>query len=269
LKRRHFGASRPQSVPSAPCPAARNEGFRGVQAVNIGRGVALTLGLIVACVSGFGACASGELPPDASSQPCPSQPCPSQPCPSQPCPSQPCPSQPCPSQPVLLDGVSLDGVSLGTMTAPLAAADAEAASSAPPDAGASPDAGAAGGNDCCTASGSGGCDDDTVEACVCAGDPFCCEVEYDALCARQAVSRCGLDCDDRSPVSDCCGPSDVPGCTQPEVEACICNIDPFCCVFRFDQSCVNLGIARCGAACASDPGGRDESTGETAEEVQP
>jgi hypothetical protein len=107
-------------------------------------------------------------------------------------------------------------------------------------------------NDCCTESGSGGCNDEAVEACVCAGDAFCCAVEYDALCANQAVSRCGIDCDERPPVSDCCAPSDVPGCTRPEVAACICDIDPFCCVFRFDQNCVNLGVSRCGAACEKD-----------------
>jgi hypothetical protein len=153
---------------------------------------------------------------------------------------------------------------LGSASEPLvrleAAADAGPAVGSEPssDAGAASDAAADPSNDCCTASGSapsgptGGCNDVTIEACVCAGDPFCCAVEYDALCAKQAVSRCGLDCDDRPPASDCCGASDVPGCTQPAVETCICDIDPFCCVFRFDQSCVNLGVARCNAACGEE-----------------
>jgi hypothetical protein len=114
------------------------------------------------------------------------------------------------------------------------------------------DAAAPPSNDCCTPSSSGGCGDSALQACVCEGDAFCCTVEYDALCARQATSRCGLDCEARPPSSDCCGPSDVPGCTQPAALACICDIDPFCCVFRFDASCVNLAVARCGAACGSE-----------------
>jgi hypothetical protein len=84
---------------------------------------------------------------------------------------------------------------------------------------------------------------------VCEGDPFCCSTEFDALCVRQAVSRCGQDCDDRPPESDCCSASNVPGCTDAPVAACICEIDPFCCVFRFDQSCVNLGVSRCSLSC--------------------
>jgi hypothetical protein len=127
-----------------------------------------------------------------------------------------------------------------------AAADAGAPSGPASDAAAPPS------NDCCTPSSSGGCSDGALQACVCEGDAFCCTVEYDALCARQATSRCGLDCDARPPVSDCCSPSDVPGCTQPAALACICDIDPFCCVSRFDASCVNLGIARCSAACGAE-----------------
>jgi hypothetical protein len=104
-------------------------------------------------------------------------------------------------------------------------------------------------NECCATSGSGGCNDEAVAACVCEGDPFCCSTEFDALCVNQAVSRCGQDCDDRPPESDCCSASGVPGCTDAPVAACICEIDPFCCVFRFDQSCVNLGVSRCGLSC--------------------
>ena len=118
------------------------------------------------------------------------------------------------------------------------------------------DAGAAGEtaglNDCCSASESGGCSDEVVLACVCEGDPFCCSTEYDALCVTQAISRCGERCDERPPVSDCCSTSDVPGCSDAPVSACICEIDPFCCVFRFDQSCVNLGISRCNTSCAGE-----------------
>jgi hypothetical protein len=147
------------------------------------------------------------------------------------------------------------GAGLGALAQPLSAAGADAgdpsvgnsrvdagdAAAGPDDPGQS--------NDCCTTSSSGGCNDAAVAACVCEGDPFCCSTEFDALCVNQAVSRCGQDCDDRPPESDCCSASSVPGCTDAPVAACICEIDPFCCVFRFDQSCVNLGVARCNLGC--------------------
>lgn len=136
--------------------------------------------------------------------------------------------------------------------APIAAASPDGGASQSTDAG---DAGSAPSNDCCSTSASSGCADATVAACVCAGDPFCCSTEYDESCVTSAVSRCQLDCDDRAPTSDCCTGSDVPGCTLPEVEACICDIDPACCVLRFDQNCINLGISQCGAICGAADGG--------------
>ena len=146
-----------------------------------------------------------------------------------------------------------------TLDAPASgkAASTDAGASERPDAAAS-DAGEAGAppsNDCCSTSLTGGCTDVTVAACVCEGDPFCCSTEYDTSCVTEAISRCGLDCDDRAATSDCCSTSDVPGCTVPDVEACICDIDPVCCVFRFDQNCINLGISQCGAVCGAADGG--------------
>jgi hypothetical protein len=128
------------------------------------------------------------------------------------------------------------------------AADAGLAGGTPARVG--PDAGAAAAsNDCCSTSSASGCNDPAVLACVCEGDEFCCSTEYDGVCVTQAQSRCGLACDVRAPESDCCAPSGVPGCTQPEVQACICDIDPFCCIFRFDDNCVNLAAARCAGGC--------------------
>jgi hypothetical protein len=140
-----------------------------------------------------------------------------------------------------------EGAGLGALTQPLSAAEADAG-----DTGGGSDAAVGPGNDCCATSSSGGCNDSAVAACVCEGDPFCCSTEFDALCVKQAVSRCGQDCDDRPPESDCCSASNVPGCTDAPVAACICEIDPFCCVFRFDQSCVNLGVSRCNLSCEEE-----------------
>jgi hypothetical protein len=125
---------------------------------------------------------------------------------------------------------------------------AEPGDASVPD-GLTPGAAPSASNDCCSTSSSGGCSDVSIQACVCEGDAFCCSTEYDGACVTQAQARCGLDCDERAPESNCCAPSGVPGCTSPEVQSCICDIDPFCCVFRFDLNCVNLGAARCGAVC--------------------
>jgi hypothetical protein len=131
--------------------------------------------------------------------------------------------------------------------------DAPAPEAGPADA--APDGAATGTrNDCCTASAEPGCADAVVLACVCEGDGFCCTDEYDSVCVTQAASRCGIDCDARPPVSDCCTSSDVPGCSVPRVAACVCEEDPFCCAFRFDENCVNLAKARCSASCTPEEG---------------
>ena len=48
---------------------------------------------------------------------------------------------------------------------------------------------------CCEANGSAGCEDSECCAVVCFQDPFCCDVEWDALCAdaamRESVCHCG------------------------------------------------------------------------------
>lgn len=43
--------------------------------------------------------------------------------------------------------------------------------------------------------GSPGCSDDACEALVCAVDPFCCDVAWDALCAMEAEALCAPSCD--------------------------------------------------------------------------
>jgi len=48
---------------------------------------------------------------------------------------------------------------------------------------------ATGSHSCCTP-GSPGCSDSTIGACVCAGDPFCCETEWDIQCVAE-VSQFG------------------------------------------------------------------------------
>jgi hypothetical protein len=52
-------------------------------------------------------------------------------------------------------------------------------------------------------------------------------------------------------VSDCCEEQGVPGCLDPEVQECVCLIDPFCCIFLYDQSCANIAVSSCGISCGA------------------
>ncbi|MEE9297265.1 MAG: DUF4215 domain-containing protein [Phycisphaerae bacterium] len=48
------------------------------------------------------------------------------------------------------------------------------------------------GHNCCETGHGAGCSDPTIESCVCAADPFCCDVEWDQICADEVESlACG------------------------------------------------------------------------------
>lgn len=104
-------------------------------------------------------------------------------------------------------------------------------------------------NDCCGASDEPGCSDPRVNACTCLADPTCCTEAFDDVCVEQARAECGASCEAPPPESDCCSSAAAPGCSAPEVAACVCDIDPFCCAGPFDDSCVNLARGLCGAVC--------------------
>jgi hypothetical protein len=103
---------------------------------------------------------------------------------------------------------------------------------------------------CCEANDVPGCDDAQVQECVCALDPYCCEQAWDEACVNttkaSGCSSCGVETFGRE---GCCTASDEPGCTEPEVQDCVCAIDPFCCAETWDQLCVDqvdtLGCGTC------------------------
>ncbi len=51
-------------------------------------------------------------------------------------------------------------------------------------------------SDCCEASEVGQCTDDEVNACVCAFDPYCCNVSYDENCVAMGITYCGASCEE-------------------------------------------------------------------------
>lgn len=120
--------------------------------------------------------------------------------------------------------------------------------------------------DCCVGNGSPGCDNGPVEACVCASDPWCCDAEWDSACAALVESHgCGHCTDDgggQPPPpggGDCCVEHQGPGCDEPEVEACVCAIEPLCCSSQWSPACIAVlevhGCGQCGAEPPPPPGG--------------
>ncbi|MFT5431246.1 MAG: hypothetical protein ACI9OJ_001925, partial [Myxococcota bacterium] len=69
-------------------------------------------------------------------------------------------------------------------------------------------------HNCCEANdelfGDPGCCDATIQACVCALDPWCCENTWDSLCATYASDNCG-GCPNGCPTSMECGWKDDAG----------------------------------------------------------
>ncbi len=68
---------------------------------------------------------------------------------------------------------------------------------------------------CFAAHGNPGCDDNDCCNLVCAIDPFCCDVSWDAVCAGEAIANCELppppandNCADRTPICDGATPFD-------------------------------------------------------------
>ena len=122
--------------------------------------------------------------------------------------------------------------------------------------------------DCCEANGTPGCDDFGVSACICEADSFCCQLGWDDSCAEAATScgaacgdcgdgtcddtvgesceTCTLDCG--SCAGDCCEAGDDPGCDDPDVTACVCEADIFCCSTTWDEFCAGAANS-CDAGC--------------------
>lgn len=105
--------------------------------------------------------------------------------------------------------------------------------------------------DCCTAHGGIGCDVLACQDCVCAQDPVCCD-EWDAQCATVAALVCGAACPACVP-TDCCEAREEPGCNQDVCEACVCNVDPFCCDELWDEGCLAIATGDCPAECGCRP----------------
>jgi len=114
------------------------------------------------------------------------------------------------------------------------------------------------GGACCMPGAMPGCADMNVAQCVCAEDPFCCEMQWDETCVEAVdalgCGACGGGGDDGGqppPGGNCCAPTGMPGCGDPAVEECICgaNGDLYCCFVEWDDLCAEavaeLGCGPC------------------------
>lgn len=71
-----------------------------------------------------------------------------------------------------------------------------------------PSCGDPGTGDCCVANGTPFCEDATCCALICAGDAFCCDVEWDQFCANAAIAQCA-GCGVEPPANDECSAATV------------------------------------------------------------
>jgi len=101
----------------------------------------------------------------------------------------------------------------------------------------------------------------TCEAVVCAMDALCCSMEWDGLCADQALVLCPGECGDGTgggatggsttggggPDSDCCTASamGLPGCIDDTCEILVCALDATCCNDEWDALCAVQAGAEC------------------------
>jgi hypothetical protein len=124
------------------------------------------------------------------------------------------------------------------------------------------DCGVPGTGNCCQEDGNGTPYCDNAECCeqICADDPFCCDVEWDSVCAAAANDEetgcsvcfepaCGV-----SGTGDCCeAQTNSPFCEDEECCNLICAADPFCCNTNWDGLCAGAAQAQC-EVCNGGPG---------------
>jgi hypothetical protein len=129
---------------------------------------------------------------------------------------------------------------------------------------------------CCEVHDEPSCDSPRVSFCVCAQDPYCCDTAWDWLCVDEVTEyKCGV-CEPEtggaggsgggqtggvgaaggaSSLGSCCEPHQNAGCEQPDVSACVCDKDPYCCTTAWDIQCVQEAVTFGCTRCAGGAGG--------------
>ena len=101
---------------------------------------------------------------------------------------------------------------------------------------------------CCVPfNGSPGCNDVSCQQAVCLEDSFCCDQDWDAVCADLAGEHCGGHC--VAGPWDCCMARKEPGCGETSCRDSVCARDGACCSVAWDSRCVELAKESCGTVC--------------------
>jgi hypothetical protein len=87
-------------------------------------------------------------------------------------------------------------------------------------------------------------------AIVCANDSYCCDTQWDGVCANRALITCA-GCGSAGAGSPYVSHG-TPGCSEFACCATICGVDPFCCDTAWDSICAQRAEATCrtGDICA-------------------
>jgi hypothetical protein len=114
-----------------------------------------------------------------------------------------------------------------------------------------------GSQSCCVANAGPYCSDASCCNTVCGFDPWCCNVQWDAICADEAASNCAA-CNNSGAVcgvntQDCCVASgnNSAGCADVDCCTAVCAADPFCCNVFWDAICANEASFMC-ASCVQE-----------------
>jgi hypothetical protein len=78
---------------------------------------------------------------------------------------------------------------------------------------------------------------------VCGIDPRCCDTTWDQACVNWAERFCRGCGNPRA--GSCCYSQPTPFCNDAICCEAVCNIDPFCCAFRWDEFCAQLATDNC------------------------
>ncbi len=80
------------------------------------------------------------------------------------------------------------------------------------------------------------CSDPSCCDTICTADPFCCQQQWDDVCAQQAYAACVVVCGG-SLSNDCLLPHENPSCNDADCCDAVCASDPFCCQQQWDEIC--------------------------------
>ncbi len=99
---------------------------------------------------------------------------------------------------------------------------------------------------CCIEHEGDGCNDPDCQVLVCKTDFFCCDTQWDSLCAEAANADCAI-CNEPEPdpAGDCCVANSTPSCGDVGCAEDVCSDDPFCCEEVWDDGCAILASAFC------------------------